>query len=128
MNGLKIMNELEFQQSFVKQYDNNWLFKTRFDGDLTYLNALHKRVNALADNNAIPDVSNTLWITWTNMKAMLNKDDTDYYSEVMYFSAVMAKKIDEYSTNNMLSGDPTIAKILSELDNLKPCSYELLNY
>ena len=127
MNGLKIMNELEFQQSFVKQYDNNWLFKTRFDGDLTYLNALHKRVNALADNNAIPDVSNTLWITWTNMKAMLNKDDTDYYSEVMYFSAVMAKKIDEYSTNNMLSGDPTIAKILSELDNLKPCSFELLN-
>lgn len=128
MNGLKIMNELEFQQSFVKQYDNNWLFKTRVEGDLTYLNALHKRVNALADNNAIPDVSNTLWITWTNMKAMLNKDDTDYYSEVMYFSAVMAKKIDEYSTNNMLSGDPTIAKILSELDNLKPCSYELLNY
>lgn len=105
-----------------------WVNNTRFDGDLTYLNALHKRVNALADNNAIPDVSNTLWITWTNMKAMLNKDDTDYYSEVMYFSAVMAKKIDEYSTNNMLSGDPTIAKILSELDNLKPCSYELLNY
>lgn len=122
------MNELEFQQSFVKQYDNNWLFKTRFEGDLTYLNALHKRVNALADNNAIPDVSNTLWITWTNMKAMLNKDDTDYYSEVMYFTAVMAKKIDDYSTNNMLSGNPTIAKILSELDNLKPCAYELLNY
>lgn len=121
------MNKLEFQKSFIKHYDNNWLFKTRFEGDLTYLNALHRRVNALADNNAIPDKTNHLWITWSNMKAMLNKDDRDYYAEVMYFTAVMAKKIDDYSTNNMLSGNPTIAKILSELDNLKPCAYELLD-
>ena len=104
-----------------------WINNTRFDGDLAYLNALHRRVNALVDPLAIPDTTHQLWITWSNMKAMLNKDDSDYYSEVIYFSAVMAKKIDDYSINNMLSDNPTIAKILSELDNLKTCAYELLD-
>lgn len=104
----------------------NWVFNTRFKGDLEYLKSLHRRTNSLADKNAIPDINHALWIPWSNMKAMLDKNDVDYYTEVMHFTAVMAKKIDDYALTNMLSGDQTVAKILAELDEIKPCAYELL--
>lgn len=93
---------------------------------MAYLQSLHKRVNALADEKAIPDQSDKLWIMWSNLKAMLNENDSDYYTEVMYFTAVMAKKIDLFATSNMLVGNPTVARILFELDQMKPCVYELL--
>lgn len=93
---------------------------------MDYLRSLHKRINAFADKTAIPDKSNNLWIMWSNLKCMLNERDSDYYTEVMYFTAVMARKIDVYSKLNMLDGDSTVAKILYELDQLKPCRYELL--
>ena len=80
----------------------------------------------MADINAVPNASHTLWIQWSNMKLMLNKDDSDYYQEVMYFSAVMSMKIDEYAKTNMLKDDSTVARLLYELDELKPCNYELL--
>lgn len=103
-----------------------WVFQQRFDGDLVYLKALHKRVNAFADDKAIPDKTSKLWCIWSNIKAMLCETDADYYVEVMYFTSLMAKKIDEYSNENMLTGDPTIAKILYELDVIKPCDYSCL--
>lgn len=106
----------------------NWVFNNRFDGDIDYLKSLHKRVNSLADKNAIPNHNHVLWTVWSNMKVMLDKNNPDYYQEVMYFTAVMAKKIDDYAINNMLTGDPTVAKILAELDEIKPCAYELLEF
>ena len=99
------------------------LFATRFDGDIDYLKSLHLRVNKLADVNAIPDPKNNLWILWSNMKLMFDLDD---YAEVMYFTACMARRIDQYSTDHMLTGDQTVAKILYELDSIKPCAYERL--
>ena len=33
----------------------------------------------MADINAVPNASHTLWIQWSNMKLMLNKDDSNYY-------------------------------------------------
>lgn len=105
-----------------------WVFNSRYDGDIEYLKSLHKRVNAFANKDAIPDEKNKLWSCWSNMKMMLNKEDDGYYTEVMYFSAVMAMKIDKYSENHLLSGDQTVAKILYEIDQLKPCSYELLEF
>jgi hypothetical protein len=60
------------------------------------------------------------------MKSMLDINDKDYYREVMYFIAIMAKKIDDYSKNNLLNGDQTISRILYELDEIKVCKYELL--
>lgn len=47
------------------------------------------------------------------MKAMLDTNDKDYYREVMYFTAVMTKKIDDYSNNNnLLNKDQTISCII----------------
>lgn len=102
------------------------IFKNRFDGDIDYLKSLHKRVNAFA-SDSIPDKTHALWVSWSNMKAMLDVNDPDYYSEVIYFTAVMAKKIDDYSKDHMLAGDQTISCILYEMDMMKPCVYELLN-
>lgn len=117
----------ELYQKYVDDICKDlWFFNKRFDGDLDHLNSLHKRVNALANKDAVPDDNNKLWIVWSNMKAMLNKEDTNYYNEVIYFTAVMAKKIDDYSKNNLLDGNQTISKILYELDVLKPCVYEIL--
>ena len=104
----------------------SWFYNTSMPNSIRYLHLLSKRVNAMADANAIPDESHKLWITWSNMKLMLNKADGDYYREVMYFSAVMSMKIDDYAVNNMLNGDSTVARILYELDSIKPCAYELL--
>ena len=102
------------------------IFATRFDGDLKYLVDMHKRVDKLADANAIPDVNNKLWILWSNLKLMLDKNDSDYYTEIIYFTAVMCQKIELYSKNNLLDGDKTVSKILYEMDMLKPCDYKFL--
>ncbi len=104
----------------------SWFFNTSMPNSIYYLHLLSKRANAMADANTIPDESHKLWITWSNMKLMLNKADEDYYREVMYFSAVMSMKIDEYAKTNMLKDDSTVARLLYELDELKPCNYELL--
>lgn len=109
-----------------ENFIDSWFFNTRFDNDLLFLKNLHRRTNALSNKDSVPDKTNKLWISWSNAKAMLNKDDVDYYKEVMYFTAVMAKKIDDYAVNNMLNGDSTVARILYELDSIKSCAYELL--
>lgn len=101
----------------------------RFEGDFDYLSSLHKRVSALADQNAVPDVNNKLWVLWSNMKHMLDKNQgVEYNIDVMYFTAVMAKEIDIYSQTHMLTGDSTVAKILFELDDIKIAKYELVDW
>ncbi len=104
----------------------SWFFNTNIPNSIYYLHLLSKRANAMADANAVPDESHKLWIPWANMKLMLNKVDEDYYREVMYFSAVMSMKIDEYAKTNMLKDDSTVSRLLYELDELKPCNNELL--
>lgn len=101
----------------------------RFDGDFDYLSSLHKRVSAFADQNAVPYTNNKLWILWSNLKLMLDKNQgVDYNIDVMYFTAVMAKEIDIYSQSHMLTGDSTVAKILFELDSIKVAKYELIDW
>lgn len=121
--------ESDIYHQYLKSFSEKggWFFNNRFDDDVIYLKNLHKRVNTFADKDAIPDQSNNLWIQWSNMKAMLNTTDHDYYSEIIYFTAVMAKKIDEYAVNNMLTGDSTVARLLYELNEIAVCDYSLLD-
>ena len=117
----------EYQKYINIICGDHWFFNTRFEGDLQYLKLFSKRCKRYADVNAVPDKTNKLWIVWSNMKPMLCKDDPDYYREVMYFTAVMSKKIDDYSQTNMLDGDQTVGRIFYELDEITFCQYDLLN-
>ena len=107
--------------------NNSFLCCTRFTGDIALLKSLNKRIQFLPDEHAIPNTQDSLWIFWSNLKAMLDENSEDYLVEVIYFTALMAKKIDSFAENNMLTGNATVAKILHELDKLKVCDYEMLN-
>lgn len=103
------------------------LFMSRFTEDINYLHMLQKRIIAFGNKDAVPDINNKLWILWQNIQACLNKEDNNYYIEVLIFSANISKKIEEYSLTHMLKDDSTVSRLLYELDCLKVCNYQYLN-